>query len=270
MDLNKQKDAIEKINTGFRVKNLVTGIGMSLVLIAMSIFFIAMMPGSGLPYILLTGGVAFIIISIAIFVRQSHKPTAAEDAAHNKVTYANFTTDSVAYAAPKGTSTVAGTEHGAVRAWLAPAMPTGIVSVNVLGKTTYTKQENALLLTNDALIGIQIPPTSEATSDSVIGSILSALPTEASTKNILTSSFDRASLRETVEAEVATNSVEVLMQKYYSFVIPFSEIIGVEFHRVGGIHVKTQTLGTFQWLSGFHEDEKFLEAMKLAGLPVTL
>jgi hypothetical protein len=269
MDLNKQKDTIGYINTASRISKLISGIILSLVLIAMGIFFIVIAPTTVIVYLLPIGGVAFLTLTIIIFIRQSKKPSASEDAAAGKLTYANFTQDSMRYAAPKGAATTPAA-HGTVKAWLAPAMPSGVVSVTLLGQGTYTRQENTVLLTDDALVCLQIPPTQEATSDSVVGTILSVLPTDATTKNMFTSSFDRSSLRETVESEVATNSIETLMQKYYSFSIPFSEVASIEFHRIGGIHLKTQSLGTFQWMSGFGEDEKFLEAMKIAGLPVNL
>lgn len=269
MDLNQQKNTVTTINSAVRIFQLVSGIVVSLIFIAMMIFLIIIMPPNPILYVMLFAGIAFLLLVIFIFRRQSRKPLASENAAHDKLTYANFTTDSAAYAAPEGTSITPGA-YGNVVACLAPAMPSGISSISILGKATYTRQENTLLLTNSAIIGLQIPPSQESTSDSIIGSIISALPTEATDKNLFTSSFDRASLRETVTAEVAANSVEALMQKYYSFVVPFSEIVAVEFHKIGGIHVKTRTLGTFQWLSGFHEDEKFLSAMKSLGLPVQL
>jgi hypothetical protein len=270
MDFNTQKETVETINKTIRITRLISSVIVCLVIIGAGVLMWIAMPIAPVGLFLSIGGVVFLALTIIVFVRQSRRPTAAKDAAINKTTFANFTMDSVVYAAPKGTSPVISASHGAVRAWLAPAMPSGITKVGVLGQAALTRQENTLLLTDDAIVGLQIPPTQQSTGSSIIGSILSALPTEADTKNMLTSSFDRGSLRETVAAEIAANSVETLMQKYYSFSVPYSEITAVEFHRIGGIHVMTQTLGTFQWLSGYGEDEKFMTAMRTVGLPVRL
>lgn len=268
MDLNNNKNIPTLANKITRISNLIGGCLISLFVISAGAFLtIALPTARQVGLIMLAVGLIFIILTIAIFVRSSKKPLPSEDAASGKVTFANFTPDSVKYSTPAGTLD-ASSVTGNIRAWLAPVMPTAITSVSVLGAATYQHQENTLLLTDSAIVALQIPPSNESTSDSIIGSVLSVLPTDAETKNTLTSSFDRSSIRETVAAEVATKSVETLMQTHYSFAVPFSEIVSVEFRKIGGIHVQTQTLGTFRWLSGFHEDEKFLESMRAAGLPV--
>lgn len=225
------------------------------------------------PYAFLVASIV-LIISIIFFVRQGKVFSAQNNAAFGKVSYQDTTGDAVRMAplvdASQGSADLSA-QHPL--ATLTPVMANGLHEVGGAGQTTLHNQENAVILTEQYLVAVQIPVTegSQEGLGGLAGLAGSLMPgAGADTLNTVMTGLNSGATAGAALKIIGESTVADIAQKYYSFVVQRSDITSIHKTMLGSIDVKTNTGKKYSWSCMDRDStQHFLEVAVQQGLPTS-